>query len=113
MGVLLDQATSSDDREFSYEEQIQRIVMRRSERIMLGYVQKVLDAHLRIDVEPLALNKWCQAMKRQYPNRTPIEVVDALEKKEPLKIDPQFKAMIDKVVKEGVCGAFLDFDEGL
>jgi hypothetical protein len=111
--VLFGQGTSTDKKEFSYEEQIERIATRKCERVMLDYVQKVIDAHLRIDVNPLNLNKWCQEAKRIYPNCTPIEVIELLEAKKPIVVDKAFKVIVDSMVTEGMAGAFLNFDEGL
>jgi hypothetical protein len=111
MGTGLCYMPNADKKEFSYEEQIERITTRMAERVMISYVQKVIDAHLRVDVDPLALNKWCRNIKREYPNRTPIEVIEILEAKKPMVVDKEFKTTVNRIVTEGMNGAFLNFNE--
>jgi hypothetical protein len=97
--------------EFVFEGQMKRIITRQGEKIISDYIQKVIEANVRININDHEITQWCKKAKSMFPNMRAEEVAEAVEKKNGfLTLEKDFKKRINRAVVESCGGTYVTFE---
>jgi hypothetical protein len=112
MAVKLKQTDSGKiNGEFSFDKQMERLIIHAGEKIIGDYIQTVIDANVRININDHEITQWCQKAKSMFPNMRAEEVAVAVEKKNGfLTLEKDFKKRINRAVVESCGGTYVTFE---